>query len=188
MVKIQYGLDGQTLDRETSEQYTVQILAIDKGMYTTVSLYFILYLIEWLNGFTNFCHFKTILIWPALKSFWVKFRTCTPKPSNQIIVYAWYSVQIGWHFNMSKKVILKICITTMPIRPYCHKKHFEYKFVLVLNVKLANQNTVSIKYFVLIGQFWSVNAKIVLESFMTMKSGLVLQRKNPLNVGKFLAI
>ncbi|XP_071177027.1 neural-cadherin-like isoform X2 [Mytilus edulis] len=32
MVKIQNGLDGQTLDRETSDQYTVKVLAIDKGI------------------------------------------------------------------------------------------------------------------------------------------------------------
>jgi len=38
LVKIQYGLDDQTLDRETSEQYTVQILAIDKGMYIQLYL------------------------------------------------------------------------------------------------------------------------------------------------------
>ncbi|CAG2215276.1 unnamed protein product [Mytilus edulis] len=31
MVKIQNGLDGQTLDRETSDQYTVKVLAIDKA-------------------------------------------------------------------------------------------------------------------------------------------------------------
>lgn len=30
-VKIQKGLDGQTLDRETSSKYTVEVLAIDKG-------------------------------------------------------------------------------------------------------------------------------------------------------------
>jgi len=88
---------------------------------------------------------------------------------------------------MSKKVILKIFITTMPVRPSGHRKSFEYKFVLVLNVKLANQNTVSIKYFVLIGQFWSVNAKVILESFMTIKPGLVLQRKKPTECLKVLS-
>ncbi|XP_061162553.1 neural-cadherin-like [Saccostrea echinata] len=30
-VKIQAGLDGQTLDRETKDQYNIQVLAIDKG-------------------------------------------------------------------------------------------------------------------------------------------------------------
>jgi hypothetical protein len=32
-VKIQAGLDGQTLDRETNDQYSIQILAIDKGRH-----------------------------------------------------------------------------------------------------------------------------------------------------------
>lgn len=30
-VKIQAGLDGQTLDRETNDHYSIQVLAIDKG-------------------------------------------------------------------------------------------------------------------------------------------------------------
>lgn len=30
-VKIQAGLDGQTLDRETNDYYSIQVLAIDKG-------------------------------------------------------------------------------------------------------------------------------------------------------------
>ena len=33
LVRITRGLDNQTLDRETSEQYNVEILAIDKGMF-----------------------------------------------------------------------------------------------------------------------------------------------------------
>lgn len=32
-VKIQAGLDGQTLDRETNDHYSIQVLAIDKGKY-----------------------------------------------------------------------------------------------------------------------------------------------------------
>lgn len=31
LVKIQRGLDGETLDRETSSKYTVEVQAIDKG-------------------------------------------------------------------------------------------------------------------------------------------------------------
>lgn len=31
LVKIQAGLDGQTLDRETNDYYSIQVLAIDKG-------------------------------------------------------------------------------------------------------------------------------------------------------------
>lgn len=38
MVKIQNGLDGQTLDRETSDQYTVKVLAIDKGTVIMITL------------------------------------------------------------------------------------------------------------------------------------------------------
>ena len=45
-------------------------------------------------------------------------------------------------------------------------KTFEHEFVLILK-KPANQITVSIKYSVLIGWFWSTSMKIGLESVMT---------------------
>ena len=44
----------------------------------------------------------------------------------------------------------------------------DHEFVLVLETRTANQNTVSNKYFVLIGQFWSRSTKLLLESFMTV--------------------
>lgn len=45
------------------------------------------------------------------------------------------------------------------------------------SIKTTNHNTASNKYFLLIGQFWSMSAKIVLESFMTVSPNF-LERKN----------
>ena len=49
---------------------------------------------------------------------------------------------------------------------------FKNEFVFVhfaFENKTANRNTMSNKYFGLIGQFWSTTTKIILESFMTVR-------------------
>jgi len=42
---------------------------------------------------------------------------------------------------------------------------FKHEFLLR---KTSNRNTVSTKYFILIGQYWSIIMEIILESFMTV--------------------
>ena len=44
-VKIQAGLDGQTLDRETNDHYSIQVLAIDKGKCYLITFSIITFLL-----------------------------------------------------------------------------------------------------------------------------------------------
>ena len=51
--------------------------------------------------------------------------------------------------------------------PYCHK------ILSMSKKKTSNQTVISNKYSVLIGRFLSTGTKLILESFMTVKSGML---------------
>jgi hypothetical protein len=59
---------------------------------------------------------------------------------------------------------------------HCHKT-FDYNFC-ARNWIPTNQNTVSITYRVLTGQFWSTSSKLVLDSFMIIRPDLLKSINN----------
>ena len=97
-------------------------------------------------------------------------RTCKNYPGNQYYIPLDAETYASWGVDMLK---LDCCFTGYNMVEGIYCKILD--LLMSIFSQTANQNTVSNKYFILIGQFWSMSTIIILKSFMTIRPGLNIQ-------------
>ena len=102
---------------------------------------------------------------------WSMMKSCTLKIEFQLFTERWLHQTILFYLNpwvcglmVFRTTVKNISVILWWSGLNSHKM-FEYEFC-TRTWKIFNQNIISSKYSILIGQFWSMSIKLVLKSFM----------------------